>query len=199
MANLPISLLPEITGLTSDSDFVVSKSGTTYKVSFEEVNNTITGFTTGGTYSTDTITFTKDNGATFTVTGITDTYITGGTYSAQTGELYLYNNDNSNVRITGLTNNIPVTAITESTPLTWDYQYWGISASTNPTNITLPTTINKDGYVIIIKDEAYNCTANNILISTVDGLIDYNPTYNMNTTDGMSLKLIVRNGNWFII
>ena len=111
----------------------------------------------------------------------------------------MYNNDNSSVRITGLTNNIPVTAITTNTPLTWDYQYWGISASTNPTNITLPTTNNKDGYIMIIKDEANNCSTNNIIVGGLGGsLIDYNSTYTM-STDGMSLKLIVRSGNWFII
>lgn len=32
MANLPISLLPELTALTSNAEFVVAQSGTTYKV-----------------------------------------------------------------------------------------------------------------------------------------------------------------------
>jgi hypothetical protein len=31
MANLPISQLPEITGLTANAEFVVSQGGTTYR------------------------------------------------------------------------------------------------------------------------------------------------------------------------
>lgn len=203
MPNLPISLLPVITGLTTDSEFVVSKSGTTYKVSFEEINNTVTGFTTGGTFSDSVITFTKDNGDTYEVSGITDIYITGGTFSKQRGEITLENNTGGTITISGLTNNLSTTGITTdtNTDLTWDNEYYGI-IPTAPINLYLPDTTNKEGYSLIIKDESGTADINTITIKPAIGgssLIDNNPAGVDITTSYQSIKLIVRNSNWWII
>lgn len=202
MPNLPISLLPVITGLTTDSEFVVSKSGTTYKVSFEEINNTVTGFTTGGTFSDGVITFTKDNGDTYQVSGITDTFITGGTFSNQNGELTLQNNTGGTITISGLTNNLSTTGITTdtNTDLTWDNEYYGI-IPTAPINLYLPDTTNKEGYSLIIKDESGTANTNLITIkpaiSSISNIDNTDTTY-IDTEYG-SITLIVRNSNWWII
>jgi hypothetical protein len=89
------------------------------------------------------------------------------------------------------------TGITTGQTLTWDKTYWGISGSSN-VNLTLPTTTSKDGYYLIIKDEAGICGTFRIRITPDSGLIDGNNYIDMNI-NYMSLTCMVRGGNWYLI
>jgi len=89
------------------------------------------------------------------------------------------------------------TGITTGQTLTWDKTYWGISGSSN-VNLTLPTTTSKDGYYLIIKDEAGICGTYRIRITPASGLIDGNNYVDMNI-NYMSLTCMVRGGNWYLI
>ena len=90
-----------------------------------------------------------------------------------------------------------ITGITTGQTLTWDKTYWGISGSSN-VNLTLPTTTSKDGYYLIVKDEAGICSTYRIRITPASGLIDGNNYIDMNI-NYMSLTLMVRGGNWYLI
>ena len=90
-----------------------------------------------------------------------------------------------------------VTGLTTGQTLTWDKTYWGISGSSN-VNLTLPTTTAKDGYYIIIKDEAGTCGSYRIRLTPASGLIDGNNYVDMNI-NYMSLTCMVRGGNWYLI
>jgi hypothetical protein len=90
-----------------------------------------------------------------------------------------------------------VSGITSSQTLSWNYTYWGVSASTN-VDLILPTTTSKNGYYIIIKDESGNCGSYRIRVTPASGLIDGNNYIDMNI-NYMSLTFIVRNGNWYLI
>lgn len=89
------------------------------------------------------------------------------------------------------------TGITTGQTLTWSKTYWGISGSSN-VNLTLPTTTAKDGYYIIIKDEAGTCGSFRIRLTPASGLIDGNNYVDMNI-NYMSLTCMVRGGNWYLI
>jgi len=90
-----------------------------------------------------------------------------------------------------------ITGITTGQTLTWDKTYWGISGSSN-VDLTLPTTTSKDGYYLIVKDEAGICGTYRIRITPASGLIDGNNYIDMNI-NYMSLTLMVRGGNWYLI
>lgn len=90
-----------------------------------------------------------------------------------------------------------VTGITTSQTLTWDNDYWGISGTSN-VDLTLPSTTNKDGYKLTIKDEGGNCGTYRIRLTPTSGLIDGNSYVDMNI-NYMSLTCIVRGGNWYLI
>lgn len=92
---------------------------------------------------------------------------------------------------------LEVTGITTSQTLTWDKDYWGVSGTSN-VNLTLPTTTSKDGYKLIIKDEAGNCGTYRIRLTPASGLIDGNSYVDMNI-NYMSLTCMVRGGNWYLI
>ncbi len=89
------------------------------------------------------------------------------------------------------------TGITTSQTITWDKTYWGISGSTN-VNITLPSTVSKEGYYLIIKDEAGICGTYRIRLTPTSGTIDGNNYVDMNI-NYMSLTCMVRGGNWYLI
>jgi hypothetical protein len=93
--------------------------------------------------------------------------------------------------------NYSTTAITSSQTITWDKIYWGVSGSSN-VDITLPTTISKDGYFLIIKDEVGTSGTYRIRLTPASGLIDGNSYIDMNI-NYMSLTIMVRNGNWYLI
>ncbi len=89
------------------------------------------------------------------------------------------------------------TGITTSQTITWDKTYWGISGSTN-VNLTLPSTTSKEGYYLIIKDEAGICGNYRIRLTPTSGTIDGNNYVDMNI-NFMSLTCLVRGGNWYLI
>jgi len=99
--------------------------------------------------------------------------------------------------------NLPVTAnylttgITSSQTITWDKTYWGISGNTN-VDIVLPSVVSKEGYYLIIKDEAGICGTYRIRLTPGSGTIDGNNYVDMNI-NYMSLTCIVRGGNWYLI
>jgi len=90
-----------------------------------------------------------------------------------------------------------ITGITTGQTLTWDKTYWGISGTTN-VDITLPSTVNKEGYYLIIKDEAGVCGTYRIRLTPTSGTIDGNNYVDMNI-NFMSLTCMVRGGNWYLI
>jgi len=102
-----------------------------------------------------------------------------------------YNNFNSGNTITTLT------AITTSQTLTWDYQYYGISATTN-IDLTLPSTTNRDGQFITIKDESGTANTYRIRLTPALGLIDNYNYIDMNTKD-IAINVMVRNNKWVTI
>jgi hypothetical protein len=121
-----------------------------------------------------------------TVTGSTSFTdgLTANTISATT-----YQNLPINVFVTS--------AITSSQTLTWDKSYWGVSGSSN-VDLTLPTTTSRDGYYLVIKDEAGTSGFFRIRLTPASGLIDGNSYVDMNI-NYMSLTIMVRNGNWYLI
>jgi len=92
---------------------------------------------------------------------------------------------------------ITTTAITNTQTINWDKTYWGISGTTN-VDITLPSTVSKEGYYLIIKDEAGICGTYRIRLIPSSGKIDGNNYVDMNI-NFMSLTCLVRGGNWFLI
>lgn len=90
-----------------------------------------------------------------------------------------------------------LTGITTSQTLTWDYQYYGVSASTI-IDLILPSTTNRDGQFITIKDESSTAHLYRIRITPSLGLID-NYTYIDMNIKNMSLNIMARNDKWFLI
>lgn len=140
MANLKISELPSVGSLADNAYFPLTQGGTTYKIPFSGLSDSISG--------------TSSNN-----------YVTSGS--------------------------------TTSITLSWDKQYWGISGSTN-IDLILPSNVGKNGHFIIIKDEAGTCGTYRIRVTPTDGLIDGNSYVDMNI-NSMSLTIMTRNGNWYII
>jgi hypothetical protein len=166
----------------------------------------------GGTFVIDTV-----SGGTYLNLGVLEYFVTGATPTAtQSGDRWF--NTNTGVELVWIEDgdsnqwvqpfSVPgplspdvgyyaTTGITTGQTLTWDKTYWGISGSSN-VNLTLPTTTSKDGYYLIIKDEAGICGTYRIRITPASGLIDGNNYVDMNI-NFMSLTLMVRGGNWYLI
>ena len=204
-----------MTGLT----IIGNLSATTYQNLPTDV------FVTGGTYSAGTATFSNNTGGTFSVTGFTtggtqnglNYYVSGSTPTAiQSGDRWF--NTNTGLEVVWIDDgdssqwiqpfSVPgpvspdlgyysVTGITTSQVITWDKTYWGVSGLTN-IDLTLPATVGKDGYYLIIKDEIGNCGTYRIRITPDSGLIDGNNYIDMNI-NYMSLTCMVRGGNWYLI
>jgi hypothetical protein len=113
---------------------------------------------------------------------------------------------NYNPIATGRTESLPysaittysTTGITTGITLVWNYVYYGVNASSDVT-LTLPPTSGYNGYYLIIKDESGNCESNPITINPdTTQLIDGKNSVTMNI-NYMSLTLIVRNNNWYLI
>jgi hypothetical protein len=89
------------------------------------------------------------------------------------------------------------TGITTGQSLTWDKTYWGISGNSN-VDLVLPSSVGKEGYYLIIKDEAGICGTYRIRLTPSSGTIDNNNYVDMNI-NYMSLTCMVRGGNWYLI
>jgi len=140
MSDLTISQLTSVGSLSNQAFFPLSQDGSTYKVAFSALTDSISGTSS---------------------------------------------------------NNYVTTGITTSQTLSWDKQYWGISGSTN-VDVTLPSLAGKNGYFLIVKDEVGICGTYRIRITPTDGTIDGEPYVDMNINN-MSLTIMTRNNNWYII
>ena len=183
---------------------------------------------TGGTYSGGTLYLVNNSGNTVQITGFSTSssggssnlqyYISGSTptgiinsgdrwFNTQTGIELVYINDGDSQQwvqpfsVPGPAGQdlgvYSTTGITSSQTITWDKTYWGISGSTN-VDLSLPTTVGKDGYYLIIKDESGICGNYRIRLTPSIGLIDGNNHVDMNI-NYMSLTCMSRGGNWYLI
>jgi hypothetical protein len=75
--------------------------------------------------------------------------------------------------------------------------YYGVDYNGN-VDLTLPTPSGFDGYMLTIKDESGECSKNRIRLIPSTGTID-NYNYVDMKINYMSLTLIARNNNWWII
>ena len=205
--NTLVPLVTYFSATTGDTVHTYIDDFQTYLISGLTGNTDV--FVTGGTYSAGTITFTNNTGGTFNVTGVTFSGgssvsgdylpLSGGTVTG--GTQYTAGLTANTISATTY-QNLPTgyydtTGITTSQSITWDKTYWGISATTN-VDLTLPSTTSKDGYILIIKDEAGIAGLNRIRLTPITETIDGNPFVDMNINN-MSLTIMARNNNWQII
>jgi hypothetical protein len=137
------------------------------------------------------------------VSGSTDPVRFEGLQSGNTDTRILTSDSNGVIRyrnldsITGI-NTYTTTGITVSSQtLTTSISYYGVSYSGN-VNLTLPSPINNDGASIIIKDEGGYSGTYRIRLIPPTGTIDGGSYADMNI-NYISLTLIARNNNWWII
>jgi len=98
----------------------------------------------------------------------------------------------------GLGNTILTNSVTQSAEtLNIDYNYYGVNYSGN-VDLTLPDPSGFDGYNINIKDESGNAGIYRIRLIPSVGLIDGALYVDMNL-NYMSLHIVARNNNWWII
>lgn len=117
---------------------------------------------------------------------------------AQDGTTYKFSFSALTDSISGTSSNNYVTSgVTTGTTLTWDKQYWGISGSSE-INLILPSTTGKDGHFLIIKDAIGTCGTYRIRLTPESGTIDGDPYKDMNI-NYMSLTIMARNNNWYIL
>jgi hypothetical protein len=194
--------------IVNTSDMSQNPAGSSYKATIQQVTNLVGSvIITGGTYDATTgiITFTNSSGGTFTVsgfvTGLTDTIITGYSYSNNSFTIGQSNGVSFTATIdsiTGVTFYESTTGITTSTAtLVSGYSYNGVSYIGN-VDLTLFSPTSIDGLKIIVKDEGGNAGSYRIRITPITGLIDGNTYVDMNI-NYMSLTLVARNNNWWII
>lgn len=75
--------------------------------------------------------------------------------------------------------------------------YYGVNVNSN-VDLTLPDATNYNGYVIIVKDEGGYAKKHRIRITPFSGTIEGTNYVDMNLSY-MSLQIIARNNNWWII
>ena len=81
--------------------------------------------------------------------------------------------------------------------LTTDYLYYGINHNGN-VDLTLPDPTLNDGFNLNIKDEGGFAGTYRIRITSPIGNIDNNPYVDMGINN-MSLHIVARNNNWWLI
>ncbi len=119
--NLPPTPFLPLSGgtVTGATNFTAGLTATTISATTYQ-NLPIDVFVTGTTKSGDVATFTNNTGGTFNLTGLTDTFLTGGTYDVNSETIILNNNNGSNISITGIT--LPSLLVTDGsvtvTPVT---------------------------------------------------------------------------------
>jgi hypothetical protein len=191
-----------ITGDTSQNP-----AGSSFKSTIQQVFDSYTDiFVTGGTYNNTTgkATFTNTTGGTFDVTGFytggIDIFVTGGTYNNTTGTATFTNTTGGTFDVTGFYTGETYTTsgiTTSSSTLDINYTYYGVNYS-GDVDLTLPDATGLDGNFLIIKDEGGNSGTYRIRLLSSINLIDGNSFVDMNT-NFMSLTIIARNNNWWII
>lgn len=135
---------------------------------------TITNTTfTGGTVS----------GATFFNGGLSATTFSATTYLGLPTDIFTV------LTVTGIT--------TSSATLTTSYLYYGVNYNGN-VDLIAPNPTSNDGFNFNIKDEGGYSGTHRIRITSPIGTIDNNPYVDINL-DNMSLHMVARNNNWWII
>jgi hypothetical protein len=175
-------------------------------------------YVTGGTYSSGTLILNRQNGS-VNVTGFSQYFISGSTptgtiinygdrwYNTNNGIELVYINDGDNdlwVQPSsppgppGYSNLMITSSITTSAAtLNININYYGVNHNGN-VDISLPNPSGYDGYNINIKDESGNAGIYRIRLTPLSGLIDGNNYVDMNI-NYMSLHVVARNNNWWII
>lgn len=116
----------------------------------------------------------------------------GSSYKGSIQQLFdLYTNYSGNSFVT--TTGVTVSDFTATT----SYCYYGVTYI-GDTNITIPSPSGITGSKITIKDERGTASTYRIRVITPLGLIDGNTYIDMNI-NFMSLTLVARNNNWWII
>jgi hypothetical protein len=194
--------------IVNPNDTSQNPAGSSFKATIQPVTDLVQSvYISGGTYdaTTGTITFTNTSGGTFTisgfVTGFTDTSVTSFTYNNNTftigesdGSTFTATIDS----VTGVTFYEATTGITTSAvTLSSGFSYNGISYLGN-VDLTLFSPNSLDGLKITIKDEGGNAGTYRIRLTPSVGTIDGNSYVDMNI-NYMSLTLVARNNNWWII
>lgn len=90
-----------------------------------------------------------------------------------------------------------ITATTYNLTFSANTTYYGVNVNSN-VDLTLPNPTSYDGFVIIVKDEGGYAKKHRIRITPSVGTVDGNNYVDMNL-NYMSLQMIVRNNNWWII
>lgn len=166
------------TGVTVDNlihivitgDTSQNPAGSSYKATLGQVVSLSTSITSF-TYNTNTLTISQSDGSFFTAT--IDS-------------------------VSGIVVYESTTAITTSTStLVSGYTYNGVNYA-GDVDLTLFSPNSLDGLKITIKDEGGNAGSNRIRITPSSGLIDGNSYVDMNI-NYMSLTLVARNNNWWLI
>lgn len=130
----------------------------------------------------------------------TDIFVTGGTYNNTTGKATFTNTTGGTFDVTGFYTGETYTTsgiTTSSSTLDINYTYYGVNYS-GDVDLTLPDATGLDGNFLIIKDEGGNSGTYRIRLLSSLNLIDGNSYVDMNT-NFMSLTIIARNNNWWII
>ena len=143
---------------------------------------------TGATYSNNTFTYTNNTGGTFSVLFNTMTGLTINGNLNVTGTIFSTGSTQF-ISTTGIT----ISAVTLSTGTTYN----GINYAGN-VNLTIPSPSGFTGLKIIVKDEGGNAGTYRIRLTPSVGTIDGNSYVDMNI-NYMSLTLVARNNNWWII
>ena len=177
------------------NDFSQNPAGSSYKASFNQLNEFFSLFyvdVTGDTITGDLI-----------VTGNTSTSTLLISSGATTGYILtsIDNLGNSSWQpLSSLSGSsvISVTGVTTSAyTATTSYSYYGVEYSGN-TGIEIPDAAGLDGFMFRIKDERGTSSTYPITITPAVGNIDGNP-FAVMAINYMSLTLVARNNNWWII
>lgn len=196
-----------------------SNGNATWSAPFSGVSTD--NYVTGGTYSNGTLTLNRQNGS-VSITNFNRYFISGSTptgvtinygdrwYNTNNGiELVYITDGDDNLWVQpastpgpqgppGYSNLIITSGITTSAAtLNINVNYYGVNYNGN-VDISLPNPSGYDGYNINIKDESGNASIYRIRLTPLSGLIDGNNYVDMNT-NYMSLHIVARNNNWWII
>ena len=155
---------------------------------------------TGGTYNINTgiVTFTNNTGGTFNVSGfssgMTDTFVTGGTYSA--GTAVFNNNKGIKFNVTGFTNINSLNGLTANTQ-TFQTGTAGINFTINSTGSThtfnLPDASTTARGVVTVNDQQFSGLKNFTDNIIVNGIRVWRGTNNSATNIGIGLDTLIDN------
>lgn len=111
----------------------------------------------------------------------------------------IYDKDGVNLRTLNNKNGVLSTTATTSSNIYVNpkIQYYGINYNGN-VNVSIPSAVGKDGLNFSIKDEGGYAGTYRIRVTPDSGYIDGNNYVDMEI-NYMSLHLVARGGNWWII